>query len=384
MSTDTADIEVGRYALRTFLVDRHYRALLPLTGNARPVGRRLYAAGLAAYNHAARSVWAGGVCVARCGRGRSHAAPAEDCSCGVYGATSLESLLDQFPGLAHNIVAVIAAEGTTIVGDDGLRTSAARVVAYWIQPWPELDDARAVFAEQCPGAEVFPHLDCMLAAYGFPVGPPAAPHAPSAQATGAGVSAVRTVASALGPWLLHAVEPLFAPVSAAALLVLLGAPDAPHGVPATYGSLPDPTLAAFMGTLGSLHVFLGMLAIASAPMVAGICGLVGFLIRLVRNRDRPPDPFHTDNVALLNYLPDRVTFAEACRGLAPPVAGGVHAALKVTTFLCAYALLAQLPVTAGLIATAIVTLSIHVLVTTGPSLWNAITARSARTGAGIS
>lgn len=63
-----------------------------------------------------------------------------------------------------------------------------------------------------------------------------------------------------------------APVAAALLLVLVGAPYAPHGVPTTYGSMPDPTLAAFMGTLGSLHLFLGMLAIASAPLAAGICG----------------------------------------------------------------------------------------------------------------
>ncbi|MCA2338788.1 hypothetical protein JF776_25485 [Mycobacterium avium] len=56
--------------------------------------------------------------------------------------------------------------------------------------------------------------------------------------------------------------------------------------------------------------------------------------------------------------------------------------LKVATFLFVYALLAPLPVTAGLIATAIATLAIHALATTEPSLWKAIAAaRSARNGA---
>ncbi|MCA2338799.1 hypothetical protein JF776_25550, partial [Mycobacterium avium] len=277
MSTDTPDIEVGRYALRTFLVDRHHRALLPITGHMRAVSAwlRRPLGDLAASQREAHSVWAGGVCVARCGRGRRHAAPAKDCSCGVYGATSLESLLEQFPGLAHNIVAVIAAEGPTIVGDDGLRTSAARVVAYWIQPWPELDDARGVFDEQCPHAQAFTHLNDMLAAYGFPVSPAAA-DGPSEQSTGPVVSTARTTASALGRWLTRAARPIITPVVVAALLVAVGAPHAPHGVPASYWSSPDPMLVAFVGTLGSLHVFLGMLVIGWAPTMAVIYGVAGF------------------------------------------------------------------------------------------------------------
>ena len=144
------DIEVARYALRTFHIDAHARALVPVV-----------------MKHD-RHAWDGGVCVASCHRG--HTPPADGCRCGVYGATSLCSLLEQYPRLAANIVAVIAAEGSTIIGNSGLRTQAARVVAYWCRPSRQLDKARAVLAEQCPSATPYDECGAMLAAYHLPVG----------------------------------------------------------------------------------------------------------------------------------------------------------------------------------------------------------------------
>lgn len=151
MTFESPDFEVGRYGLRTFRVDRDARALLPVVSDDR---------------HA----WAGGVCVARCARGHAHTPPAEGCGCGVYAATSLGSLLGQYPRQASNIVAVVAAEGPTLVGSSGLRTSAARVVAYWSHPSPRLSTARAVLAAQCPDAKTYDDCGAMLAAYHVPVG----------------------------------------------------------------------------------------------------------------------------------------------------------------------------------------------------------------------
>ncbi|PBA23764.1 hypothetical protein CKJ66_26225 [Mycobacterium avium] len=151
---DTMDIEVGRYAVRTFRIDRRRRILQPVN----PSWRR---------GRGHESPWRNGACRAVCNHDRAHDAPAEECGCGIYGATSLESLRAQYPVLASNIVAVIAAEGTTIVGSRGLRTQAARVVAYWCHPSSRMDTAGAVIAEQCPAAERFADLDQMLAVYGL-------------------------------------------------------------------------------------------------------------------------------------------------------------------------------------------------------------------------
>jgi hypothetical protein len=151
MTSESPDFEVGRYGLRTFRVDRNARALLPVVRED-------------------LDAWAGGVCVARCAHGHTHSPPGDDCSCGVYAATSLGSLLGQYPRQASNVVTVIAAEGPTIIGSSGLRTSAARVVAYWCHPSLTLGTARTVLATQCPGAEAYDDCGAMLAAYHMPVG----------------------------------------------------------------------------------------------------------------------------------------------------------------------------------------------------------------------
>lgn len=154
------DIEVARYALRTFNVaDR----LMPV---AIPV-----------------DAWEGGVCEAKCERvalyaayarasysvlediasEANHEAPAENCVCGIYGCLTIERLKRQYPLECMRVVAVIAVEGDTIIGDIGLRTQAARIVAYW-SPKREV---RKICADTCDGAIGFAKLNDMLAAYGF-------------------------------------------------------------------------------------------------------------------------------------------------------------------------------------------------------------------------
>lgn len=80
--------------------------------------------------------WEDGTCEAVChGYSRPrHEAPGENCGCGVYGSLSYADVLGQYPTAAKHLVAVIAAEGKTIIGTRGLRTAFARVVAYWADP----------------------------------------------------------------------------------------------------------------------------------------------------------------------------------------------------------------------------------------------------------
>jgi hypothetical protein len=141
------DIEVGRYALRTFKVDFKRRELRSLTqGRHGP------------------SEWAGGLCVAKC-HYYGHQPPDPTCTCGVYGAVSLGGL-KQFGVFARSLVAVFAAEGDTLLGDCGLRTAYARVVAYWAPS----RGVQRICAKQCGGAKRYNKLDDMLAAYDLPRG----------------------------------------------------------------------------------------------------------------------------------------------------------------------------------------------------------------------
>jgi hypothetical protein len=139
------DIEVARYALRTFEVD--YDAEV-LRSAVKPGWH-----------------WHNGTCVAKCLRRHKHKAPHQRCSCGIYGTLTLEHLMRQFSGYATQLVAVIAAEGTTIIGDVGLRTAAARVVAYWTSSF----DIHQICEKWCAAAKGFEDLDEMLAAYNFPI-----------------------------------------------------------------------------------------------------------------------------------------------------------------------------------------------------------------------
>ena len=92
----------------------------------------------------------------------SHEAPHEDCQCGIYAAHTLEHLVAQYPVQTGHIVAVIAAEGQTIIGDKGFRTQYARVVAYWC-----VDTLTEPAKRQFKGAQRYGKIDDMLVAYGF-------------------------------------------------------------------------------------------------------------------------------------------------------------------------------------------------------------------------
>lgn len=182
MREDT-DLEVARYGLRTFNVER---------GN-----------GIGSYPRGLRSLfkmtyWENGVMEAECLRDRDelhflyrmamlsqrdqeaqdlyrHKPPYKDCHCGVYATLTLDHLLEQYyPQVRANGVAVVAAEGTTIIGDKGMRTTAARIVAYWC-PNRKL---RRVYREVC-GEDVphYSHMDKMLEAYRLPPLPPQFPNA---------------------------------------------------------------------------------------------------------------------------------------------------------------------------------------------------------------
>lgn len=157
----TADdsIEVGRYGVRTFWVTR--QGIGPIT--ERPL----------------ETTWTDGVCVAECQRG-DHEAPGAECKCGIYACSDLESLRAQFPVLAKTMIAVIAAEGPTIIGERGFRTSAARIVAYWCHPhYP--DAAAIVHRHTGSEAVFFDDLEDMLGAYNIRVmSPPQALLRPSA------------------------------------------------------------------------------------------------------------------------------------------------------------------------------------------------------------
>jgi len=94
--------------------------------------------------------WEDGTCEATCGNSAAkmvtwggdvlsktnqrHQPPDERCGCGIYAALSYADVLHQYRQHARHIVAVVAAEGVTIIGTRGLRTQFARVVAYWVDP----------------------------------------------------------------------------------------------------------------------------------------------------------------------------------------------------------------------------------------------------------
>lgn len=98
-----------------------------------------------------------------------HQAPQEDCHCGIYAAHTLQVLRDQFIGYVDDIVAVVAAEGQTIIGDKGFRTQRARVVAYWCS-----DSVAPTAADQFSEAQRYADVSPMLADYGLDDGRPTA------------------------------------------------------------------------------------------------------------------------------------------------------------------------------------------------------------------
>lgn len=150
IDTEPAEPVIGRYALRTFAIkDGKLASIIQGAGH-----------------------WENGTCEARCVTtavtDEPHEAPAPGCGCGIYGTLSLAALFDQYAQYACRIIAVIAAEGVTYVGSVGLRTAAARVVAYWCaEPDNHQPNEADMCAQCCPGARRFYDLDVMARLYGL-------------------------------------------------------------------------------------------------------------------------------------------------------------------------------------------------------------------------
>lgn len=162
MKTD--DVEVARYGLRTFNTQ----------------SGRLGSVAMSAH-------WDKGVIEAKCLKESStsiritqwgdevleysptHRAPQENCSCGAYATVDLQSLIKQYAPRARINVAVIAAEGPTIIGAKGMRTSAARVVAFWTPEDALGRQAKTVYERVC---DTEPKYYCdireMLKDFNFP------------------------------------------------------------------------------------------------------------------------------------------------------------------------------------------------------------------------
>lgn len=179
---EMVDLEVGRFALRTFVFV-----------NGRPES-------ILSYGN-----WRDGTCTARCRANTvawnfllgpdfalpesDHESPAMECSCGIYGSLSLSHLREHYTQ-ASDIVAVIAAEGRTIIGTRGLRTERARVVAYWLRlnakpafaglpswavewlyPTASVKSFSNVVRQGFPDAKCYDDLLKMVSDYGLSMGP---------------------------------------------------------------------------------------------------------------------------------------------------------------------------------------------------------------------
>jgi hypothetical protein len=158
------DIQIGRYALRTF--DLKADHIYPSGHHPRSL-----------FGHPGQpdTDWADGSCVARCNKSQDHhrcpQSPGTNCRCGIYGCLTLADLIRQYPRQTHECVTVIAVAGRTMLGDRGLRTAAAKVIAYWCR-----DQHKETFTNWIPQATYFADINAMLAAYEFPEHPEPLPH----------------------------------------------------------------------------------------------------------------------------------------------------------------------------------------------------------------
>jgi hypothetical protein len=324
--------EVARYALRTFALDGYNRQLLPVREQT-PSWRK-------------HSVWRGGECMAYCELGRLHAAPADDCDCGIYGATNLGSLLMDYPHLASRIVAVIAAQGATIIGTEGLRTAAARVVAYWCKPTPQPDLAREIFAEQCPHAVAFTDCDAMLATYGLRITPPG-PELTSSDVDRPELAGAGGDASA----------PICGHVSRGPVRTAVDA------VTACYWPVFAPVLLASLLIQAEVHVA-GMAAVSAGSRmwfaVAGVLSSVRELVTALILCASPVFVFGTSAAVFVLSLGLEIRWCDGRRDWSnwPAVIqrsarAAARFGLRVAIFALAYALFAGLPFSATLATTAL-------------------------------
>lgn len=113
--------------------------------------------------HHERGPWSGDVERARCALGHSHASPASECRCGLYGW--------YLPGSATVAIgpaaAVIAVQGRCVLGDRGFRASAARIEAVALPLAVRISPvasrrAREMLAAAYPGTVVYDSVRRML------------------------------------------------------------------------------------------------------------------------------------------------------------------------------------------------------------------------------
>ena len=90
--------------------------------------------------------------------------PVENCTCGVYACWIVEELLDQYLESARRMVAVIRMEGTCIEGDNGVRASAAQIVAWWCAE-KDAAELAAACAASAPGTRRYFDRDVMIGLY---------------------------------------------------------------------------------------------------------------------------------------------------------------------------------------------------------------------------
>jgi hypothetical protein len=157
----TPEVEVGRYGLRSFRYLHDNTTLRPIASGLENI-----------------DCWVDGTCEAQCLRHifwwsepysakrepSGHEAPDEDCNCGIYGSLSYQHLYNAYPHHAGLLVAVIAAEGQTLLGPLGFRTQFARVVAYA----PRGIGVRVVALRQFKDAKEYVNITQMLADYHIP------------------------------------------------------------------------------------------------------------------------------------------------------------------------------------------------------------------------
>lgn len=110
--------------------------------------------------HGTGGPWGDGVEQARCLRARPHAAPAPECSCGLY---AWLHPADAGSGSGYgDVTAVVGASGRVLLAEHGFRAEAARVLAVAV---PRHHPGRRALAAAYPGVELYASRSRMLRRY---------------------------------------------------------------------------------------------------------------------------------------------------------------------------------------------------------------------------
>lgn len=173
------DLEVGRHGLRTFsvvpssILSVEIRSMFGIEQTDKDKEKFLGPV----FVNSSRE-WITGTCVARCYAAQgytpscdvswgNHLPPSEKCKCGIYATLSLNHLQEQYPEQTSNVVAIVAAEGQTIIGTKGFRTARATVVAYWCD-----DSVRDMCKKQFQEAQEYGDVLEMVKDFNLEVGEP--------------------------------------------------------------------------------------------------------------------------------------------------------------------------------------------------------------------